>query len=260
MAILVQCPECETKLKVKDESAGKKARCPRCQTVIPVPLEEEPEVVEERVVDRPRPSPKKSRDEDEEDEDEEEPRRKKKASRDDDDDDDDDRPRKKIRSRDDDDDEEDEEDSRRGRQRKKMTGKEANTWGMMIHLSQLASIIIPAAGFILPIVLWLVKRNESRKVDAHGKVVLNWIISSFIYGVIIVALFVVSAIVAAGSAVSSKSASAPIGIIIVIVIAWCLLALFGLMSLIFIIIGAVKANNGEVWPYPMSIRFMDPRI
>ena len=29
----------------------------------------------------------------------------------------------------------------------------------------------------------------------------------------------------------------------------------GLLCLIFPIIGAIKANDGEVWPYPLSIRF-----
>ena len=35
--ITFPCPHCESELDVKDESAGKRGRCPRCQAVIRVP-------------------------------------------------------------------------------------------------------------------------------------------------------------------------------------------------------------------------------
>src|SRR5262245_1009356 len=34
----IVCPQCRTKLKVKDEAAGKQVRCPHCQRVQAVPL------------------------------------------------------------------------------------------------------------------------------------------------------------------------------------------------------------------------------
>lgn len=37
MSLTVSCPECDKKLKVKDDAAGKKIRCPGCSTVFPVP-------------------------------------------------------------------------------------------------------------------------------------------------------------------------------------------------------------------------------
>jgi len=44
-------------------------------------------------------------------------------------------------------------------------------------------------------------------------------------------------------------------ILIVILIGIPLLWALALLFLIFPIIGAIKANDGEVWPYPLSIRF-----
>lgn len=41
MSISVQCPNCDKKLKTKDELAGKKVKCPDCGEVIPVPAAEE---------------------------------------------------------------------------------------------------------------------------------------------------------------------------------------------------------------------------
>jgi hypothetical protein len=38
MAIEFECPNCRTLIRTPDEAAGKKARCPRCQLVSPVPL------------------------------------------------------------------------------------------------------------------------------------------------------------------------------------------------------------------------------
>ena len=46
MPIAVSCSQCEKKLKVKDEAAGKKVRCPGCSSVIQVPQAAEPEVDE----------------------------------------------------------------------------------------------------------------------------------------------------------------------------------------------------------------------
>ena len=66
--------------------------------------------------------------------------------------------------------------------------------------------------------------------DEHGKVVANWILSSLIYWAISALLLVVA-----------------IGIFMMIAL--------GIVSVVFPIIGAIKASNGEVWPYPMSIRF-----
>lgn len=40
MPFMVTCPQCKRKLKIGDDAAGKRIRCPRCATVFPVLLEE----------------------------------------------------------------------------------------------------------------------------------------------------------------------------------------------------------------------------
>ncbi len=105
-----------------------------------------------------------------------------------------------------------------------------NNWCMLIHLSQFSGYLFPLAGFIIPVILWQVKIKESPLVDIHGKIVVNWIISSLIYYTVGVILCFVL-----------------IGIPIVIGI--------GILSLVFPIIGGIKANQNEVWRYPMSIPF-----
>ncbi len=41
MTLEVTCPACDKTLKLKDELAGKKIRCPACSTVIPIPAEDD---------------------------------------------------------------------------------------------------------------------------------------------------------------------------------------------------------------------------
>ncbi|ABD79271.1 DUF4870 domain-containing protein [Saccharophagus degradans] len=109
-------------------------------------------------------------------------------------------------------------------------GMEENVFIMLMHLSQLTGFIIPFGGLILPIVMWATNKDQSENINKHGKVVLNWVISSTIYCVV---AFMLIALV--------------IGIPLLIGVC--------ITSLVFIVIGAIKANNGELWPYPISIKF-----
>ena len=85
---------------------------------------------------------------------------------------------------------------------------------------------------IVPIVLWQVKKNESPAIDQHGRIVVNWIISEFIYGIVFGLLCLIL-----------------IGIPFVIALA--------VVGIVFPIMGAVRANDGRVWPYPLSIPFFN---
>ncbi|GAA6186146.1 MULTISPECIES: DUF4870 domain-containing protein [Alteromonadaceae] len=110
-------------------------------------------------------------------------------------------------------------------------GMPLNTYCMLIHLSQLTSIIIPGLGFILPIVMWATNKDKNELIDVHGKITVNWLISVFIYSIVCAILVFVF-----------------IGVLGLIVLA--------VLNLVFAIIAAIKANNGEVWVYPLSIKFI----
>jgi len=109
-------------------------------------------------------------------------------------------------------------------------GLELNTFLMLLHLSQLAWIIIPGAGFVLPIIMWATTRDHSTDIDRHGKMIFNWMLSLLIYSVVSAILIVVG-----------------IGILALLALA--------LINIIFIIIGAIKASEGTLWRYPISISF-----
>ena len=103
--------------------------------------------------------------------------------------------------------------------------------GMFLHLSQLANVILFPIGIIVPIVLWQTQKEKMPAIDAHGKMVTNWMISVTIYAIIsIILMFVL------------------IGFLTIIAV--------GVMGILFPIIGGVKANSGELWEYPLTIKFI----
>lgn len=110
---------------------------------------------------------------------------------------------------------------------------EADTrrWGFLLHLSVLAGFALPIAGLVVPIIIWQLKKPILPGIDVHGVNAVNWIISLMIY-----------------TLVSALLVLALIGIPLLIAL--------GLVSIIFPIIAAIKANNGEVWKYPLSISFL----
>lgn len=99
---------------------------------------------------------------------------------------------------------------------------------MLLHLSQFCGYVVPLAGLVVPIVLWQIKKNDSQIIDRHGKVVANWMITEIILGIIF-------------------------GLLCFVIIGIPLFAALAVVAIVFPIVGAVKANNGEVWPYPCSI-------
>ncbi|WP_113907621.1 DUF4870 domain-containing protein [Aliidiomarina celeris] len=104
-----------------------------------------------------------------------------------------------------------------------------NQYAMFMHLSLLLGLVFPWVGFIVPIVLWLMKKENSY-INQQGRIVVNWLISSLIYSAIGMVLLLVL-----------------IGIAVLAAVAIC--------TVVFAIVGAMKAREGEVWAYPLSIKF-----
>ncbi len=109
---------------------------------------------------------------------------------------------------------------------------EARKWAMLTHLSALVGLLGNGIGFLLaPLILWLVKKDSDPFIDDQGKEAVNFQLTMFIAALIAIVLSFVL-----------------IGIPLLIVI--------GLMAVIFPIIAAVKANEGEYYRYPLTIRFI----
>ena len=100
------------------------------------------------------------------------------------------------------------------------------------HLSQLLDFVTGIGGFIVPLLLWLVKKDEVFDMDRHGKAILNFRISMFLYLLICIPFVLLFGL----------------GLLGFIVI--------GLFYIIFPIINAVRASNYQQPKYPLSIKFL----
>ena len=131
--------------------------------------------------------------------------------------------------------------------------RQANQWAMFLHFSLLAGFMVPYAGLIAPVVIWQIKKEEFPEINIHGKIVVNWIMSTLIYGLGLVCVYltVIGLFFVLLRGVNSFflfAYSYPIIILISVV--------FGILNVIFPIIGGIKAKNGVVWKYPLSLRIL----
>lgn len=106
------------------------------------------------------------------------------------------------------------------------------TAALFVHLSAFSTFIgIPIGNIIGPLVLWLIFRDQSDFVDENGKEAMNFQISYTIYGIIC-------------------------GILCFIIIGIILLAILVVLWVIFVILATVRASEGRVYRYPLTIRFI----
>jgi hypothetical protein len=108
--------------------------------------------------------------------------------------------------------------------KKKKSNSDDRMLAMFCHLGGVLG------GFLLPLIIWLVKKDESSYIDHHGKESLNFQLTMMI------------------------------GYLFALPLAFCTfgitaLAIFALI-VTFSIIAAMAANRGEKYTYPMTIRFI----
>ena len=101
---------------------------------------------------------------------------------------------------------------------------------MLCHASALSGIFLHVVGHIFgPLIVWLLKRNESPEIDAHGKESLNFQLSMLIYNVIA-------------------------AILIIALIGIPLLILLYVLNIVFVIVASIQAGDGKLYRYPVAIR------
>jgi uncharacterized protein len=103
-------------------------------------------------------------------------------------------------------------------------------WAMLAHLLSFVAAYI-ALGFLAPLVVLLIFGPRSAYVRAHAVESLNFNLSWLIYAIVGVVLLVIG-----------------IGLLILIAL--------GIAYVVLVIIASVRANNGEFFRYPLTIRFI----
>ena len=108
-------------------------------------------------------------------------------------------------------------------------GTDLRTFAMLMHLAQ----FLGGLGVILIIVMWATNKEQSAFIDNQGRAILRWHLT------LVICFF--------SCAVLCFMCLACIAIPMVVGLVIC--------SVVFAILGAIKANEGKVWKYPLSIPF-----
>lgn len=98
-------------------------------------------------------------------------------------------------------------------------------FAVAMHLSPLAFLIIGPFAFAAPLVLWLIRKDESAFNDDHGRESVNFLITYLLFGTALCWTFIVPTV----------------------------LVIVGVVAMIR---GALASTRGEFFRYPMTIRFL----
>ena len=106
-------------------------------------------------------------------------------------------------------------------------------WAVFGHLGGFAFYLLGfALGHILvPLALWLLKREQSAYVDEHGREALNFQISVTLYAIAVGALSFVL-----------------VGLLLIPILAG--------FHIVLMIVASVRASQGEPYRYPLTIRLL----
>ncbi|GGW61821.1 hypothetical protein GCM10008085_11740 [Winogradskyella epiphytica] len=103
---------------------------------------------------------------------------------------------------------------------------------VITHLSQLLTYVTGFGGLMAPLIIWATQKEQVDGMDAHGKSILNFQISILLYSLISIPLiFIVG-----------------LGILTLILVA--------ILAFVMPIVNAIKASNGELPSYPLSLNFI----
>jgi uncharacterized Tic20 family protein len=101
------------------------------------------------------------------------------------------------------------------------------TMGILSHILA----IVPGIGILGPLVIWLIKKDESQFVGENAKESLNFQITVYVAAIIS-------------------------GILIAVAIGVLLLAAVYIMDLVLVIIATVKASENKIYRYPFNLRLI----
>lgn len=149
-----------------------------------------------------------------------------------------------------------------------LTNTEKN-WATVTHIGAFGQYLFPFGNFVIPIIIWSSKKNESEFIDNNGKQCINFQLSVFLYSLILGAIFVPAFFITFLSHVTFNELihdrnfivqdlnfSDNIGLITTGAIAIFFLVCLKIAEFFLIIQAAVKTANGENYSYPLTIKFM----
>jgi uncharacterized protein len=112
-----------------------------------------------------------------------------------------------------------------------VTSEDDRLWGMLAHLSAFSMYFTGIGHLLGPLIVWLAKKESSPFVADQAKEALNFQISISIYGIVA-------------------------GVLCFVLIGFPILAALVPFQFVFMIVAGIKAKDGVVYRYPLTLRFL----
>lgn len=109
--------------------------------------------------------------------------------------------------------------------------KDDKNLAVLCHLLTFCGYVIPFGNIVGPLIIFLIKKDQSPFIREHAVEALNFQISLTLYAII--------------SAV-----------LVIIVVGFLLLAAVAIVGVVFTIIAAISASEGKTYRYPLTIRLV----
>lgn len=149
-----------------------------------------------------------------------------------------------------------------------ITNTEKN-WAALTHIGAFGQYLFPLGNFVIPLIIWSSKKNESQYIDDNGKQCINFQLSVFLYSLVLGAVFVSAFLINFLNHITFEELindhhlriqdlkiSENIGLLSAGAIALFLLVSLKITEFFLIIRAAVKTASGEEYFYPITIQFM----
>jgi uncharacterized Tic20 family protein len=117
--------------------------------------------------------------------------------------------------------------------------QEERTWAMVAHAGGPAGIVFSAGllGFLVPLIVWLAKKDESEFINDQGKEALNFQLTLFLLHVGLWFFVLVT-----------------LGIGLLVAIP--LMAILWLVEIVLGVLAAIRSYDGQRYRYPLSVRLI----
>ncbi len=110
-------------------------------------------------------------------------------------------------------------------------GESDRNYSVVMHLAPLSSFFLGPLAFVAPLIIWLIRREQSAFNNDHGREVLNMMITGLILSCTL---------------------------ILIPIIGWLALVIWYVTIVVSNVRGAMAASKGEYFRYPMTFRFLSP--
>lgn len=130
-----------------------------------------------------------------------------------------------------------------------MSDKNDYNTAFLLHLSAFFGFVFPFGGVIIPLIIWETNKRKNDFLEKNGKEAINFNLSYLLYSFVIaisIIPFVINSILSELNHMN----------LFVIVSMASLIGILAIIKFILIIQAAIKANQGEVYQYPLTIKFI----